>query len=672
LLPDERLLIWNVPYHLGQPLPDTPHASVISPGTNYAYNVWTVGNAANTTTNLFCAGHTMLWDGRFFVAGGHLIENGYGDDRVNVYDYRLSGSAAWTLSSRRMTQLRWYPTTTALPNRRVLTLTGIGGSKHTTSDIPDLWLVGVPWISGLGDYHHPLPAHDRMDNYYPHMFIDPKDGNVFYAARGQEEEGPWRNQKLDLVTLNWSNYSTFPNGTMNVRRLYPSSVMINAKNWAGVRESILVKSGGSKSTGEQEPAVTNTVFADMYLDPPIWTSGAGMSLARLNHTLIALPTTDVVAFGGSLRQGTNGIPNVEETRPRTAPELWKPFVADRATRPWKLFTRPSPQDREIPRGYHSSATLLPDARVVAGGGEPDSAPPGSGQEHQRHTQIYSPPYGGTDSWQALRPTVGVDCPSVIRYGETFDVTVTPNATSGRPISKLTLISLGGTTHAFNENQQVVELDFVNLGDNVLRVTPPAAPKIATPTFYMLFAVDDADQGLPGETRIIGIPSIAKIVQLKDFEPIYPAGGWLTRGTPDEAINWNRPFDLLLGDNQYLGGRIKVGPGFTGAGVEFVVAGTSPLMDATKVRLQVESRATTNMNLTLALFNWLTSTYQPVAGPLPVGTAESIREVVVANAPGQYVRSSDGLVKTRFTYVQKGPAFVWPPYVMTDVVEFGAR
>ncbi|MGI8923613.1 MAG: galactose oxidase-like domain-containing protein [Fimbriimonadales bacterium] len=671
LLPDERLLIWNTNYSFGQPLPDTPYGTAVSPGTNYAYDVFTVGNASNSTTNLFCAGHTMLWDGRLFNAGGHLIENGYGDDRVNVFDYRLPNNQAWTTSGRRMTQLRWYPTTTALPNRRILILTGIGGSKHTTADLPDLWMVGVPWLTGLADYHHAFPPNGNMDNYYPHMFIDPKDGNPFFAARGWADEGPSPNQKLDLVKLAWSTYSTFPNGSMNVRGYYPSSVMINAKNWSGVRESIIVKSGGAESSGEHEPAVTNALFADLYQDPPTWQAAAGMNLGRLNHTMVALPTTDVIVFGGSLTFGTNGIPVPEEAKPRTAPELWKPFVSDRATRPWKLFNKPTPADHEIPRGYHSTATLLPDGRVAVGGGEPDGADKGSGNENTRDVQLFSPPYGGTDAWQSLRPTIGVNCPTVIRYGETFDVTVSPNVTSGRPISKLMLISLGSTTHAFNENQQVVELDFQNLGNNVLRVMPPTAPKIATPTFYMLFAMDNTDLGPQGETRIIGIPSLSKMVHLKDFEPVYPSGGALTKGTAQQGINWAQPYSLLLGDNQYLGQRIDFGPGFTGSTAEFVVSGIAPVTDPTKVRVHIESKTGGIADLTIFLFNWLTNAYESVSGPSVSNQTEKIYEIVVANTTGKYVRA-DGSVKAKFAYIQRGPTFVWPLSARVDVVEFGVR
>jgi hypothetical protein len=99
LLPDERMLLWNNSYSFGQPLPDTPRLTVVSPAINHAYDVFSVGGAANLTTNLFCVGHTLLEDGRLFAAGGHKIENGYGDDRINVFDWRnpnRSGSPAPT------------------------------------------------------------------------------------------------------------------------------------------------------------------------------------------------------------------------------------------------------------------------------------------------------------------------------------------------------------------------------------------------------------------------------------------------------------------------------------------------------------------------------------------------------------------------------------------------
>ena len=544
LLPDQRLLIWDTGYMNGLPLPDMPHATTISPGTDYAYDVFTVGDAYNHTTNIFCAGHSYLWDGRLFVSGGHLVENGYGDDRVNVFDYRQPGGQFWTESTHRMTQFRWYPTSISLPDRSVLTLTGVGGSGHTTSDIPDLWMFGVPWESGLADYMAALPRKSDMDNFYPFVFIDPKDGNLFYASRGQQDENPFKNQKLNLATLAWTSpYSTFPNGTMNVRHFYPSAVIINAKNSQGVRESIIAMTGGSKS-GETEPATANTLFCNLYEDPPIWHPAMPMNYARMNHVMVGLPTGDVIVFGGAREQGPSGVPDVPSAKLRTAPELWKPFAADRETRSWKLFNRPPTDERQIPRGYHSTAILLPDARIVTGGGEPDSGGP-PGFEHQKVAQIFSPPYGGTDNWRSLRPTIGAGCPTVIRYGEPFNVTITPNATSGRPITKIMLTSLGAQTHAFNESQQIVELDFQNLGNNVLRITPPSSTSLMVPGPKMIFAVDDTDLGQQGQTRIVGIPSIAKMVSLDDLDPIFPSTGGILKGTAEQSINWSQPYALLL-------------------------------------------------------------------------------------------------------------------------------
>src|SRR5882724_669965 len=40
----------------------------------------------NSTTNMFCSGHSLLPDGRLLVAGGHLRQDGHGDSQLNIFD----------------------------------------------------------------------------------------------------------------------------------------------------------------------------------------------------------------------------------------------------------------------------------------------------------------------------------------------------------------------------------------------------------------------------------------------------------------------------------------------------------------------------------------------------------------------------------------------------------
>jgi len=662
LLPDERMLLWNNSYSFGQPLTTTPNLTVVSPGTAHAYNIFSVGGAANNTTNLFCVGFTMLEDGRLFAAGGHKIENGYGDDRINVFDWRNPNNE-WITGTNVMTQLRWYPTATYLPDRRVLITTGIGGPTHAPSYIPDLWVMDVPWLgTPLKDYHAALPNFPTVDSYYPFWFVDPKDGNMFLANRGKADESPNPNKKLNLATLQLSTYGALSNQNINVREQYPSAVMINAKNDKGVREAILVMTGGAKS-GDETLSSNSALFANLYADPPTWTPAQPMNFTRQCHTLVALPTRDVIAFGGTDRFGPNGKPYLQEALPRSAPELWNPFATDRATRPWKLLTLPT---RQIPRGYHSTALLMPDARIMTAGGEPEGAAAGTGYEWQEVPQIFSPPYGGRADWITRRPTLS-GVPASIGYGDTFDVTITPNATSNEPIERLVMISPGAVTHAFNERQEVYELDFVHLAGNTYRVTAPAATRLATPGYYMVFAVDATDDGTAGETRIKGIPSVCQWLQVKDYTQVFVSGGRIARGSSSTAINWSAPNELLLGENAYLGSAIFYGPWLNGPRAEIEFEGTSPTTSVTKVRFSAQVKVLGDGEMKVFFKNQTTSAWVLV-DTRSVNATEKNYDIVANNA--NFVGAS-GKIAAKLEFKQTAPALS-TPRVYIDVAELGIR
>jgi hypothetical protein len=395
---------------------------------------------------------------------------------------------------------------------------------------------------------------------------------------------------------------------------------------------------------------------------PIWTAAANMAFSRQCHTLIALATGDVVAFGGTDRFGPGGNPYLAESQPRTTPELWNPWATDRATRPWRALAQPT---NIVPRGYHSTAVLLPDARVMTSGGEPEGAPPGSGFEFQWNSQMYSPPYGGRNDWATRRPTLSA-APTVIRYGETFQVSMSPNGASGRPITKLMLVSAGAVTHALNGRQEVIELDFQHVSGNTYNVTPPPAPKHATPGYYMLFAADDTDEGTG--TRIKGIPSYAKWVQLKDFEQIFVTDGQLLGGIPLGQILWTKEESLLLGDNKYLANGIRYGPGFTGPRVETVFTGIADTPSPTKVRLRVQAKCTSTARMTVYFKNVSTGQWVQIGNFLDVTQTDQDFEVVADN--DNFV-AANGELSARVHFRAMSPSFVTPS-VSIDLAELGVR
>jgi hypothetical protein len=140
----------------------------------------------------------------------------------------------------------------------------------------------------------------------------------------------------------------------------------------------------------------------------------------------------------------------------------------------------------VPRIYHGTALLLPDARVLyTGSGD------ASGAKDERNYEVFSPPY----LFKGARPTITGALPAVVAYGQTL-VVETPD---GAGIVKVTFIRFSSVTHAFDQSARLVPLSFAPIA-NGLSVTLPASRATAPPGPYLLFLVN-AD-GVPSEGRIV--------------------------------------------------------------------------------------------------------------------------------------------------------------------------
>ena len=206
-----------------------------------------------------------------------------------------------------------------------------------------------------------------------------------------------------------------------------------------------------------------------------------MAVARrqMNATLLADGT--VLATGGSDAAGFNTKPTDDRV---LAAERWDP-----ATERWTALARQTHY-----RLYHSTALLLPDARVLSvGSGQPAA----TGLTDDYTGEVFSPPYlFKLDGSPAVRPAFS-GAPDNAGYGASFPVTVT----SAAPIVKVTWIRLSTVTHATNMNQRMNYLSFSASG-STLTITLPSNGNLAPPGHYMLFVVDAN-----------GVPSVAKIVRI---------------------------------------------------------------------------------------------------------------------------------------------------------------
>jgi hypothetical protein len=229
--------------------------------------------------------------------------------------------------------------------------------------------------------------------------------------------------------------------------------------------------------GGGDPPTATAEMIDLTQGSPSWQPAASMHSARrqINATILADGT--VLVTGGTGGAGFNNQSGVVHT-----PELWNP-----ATNTWRTMAA---EDRN--RTYHSTAILLPSARVLSSGSGEGGGISYANAEFS--AQVFSPPYlFKPDGTLATRPSI-TSAPARVSYGQTFTVD-TPNAAD---ITRGNLIRLSSVTHTFNQSQVNFPVDFSPASSTSITGTAP--PSWAPPGTYMLFLVNGA-----------GVPSTAKMV-----------------------------------------------------------------------------------------------------------------------------------------------------------------
>src|SRR5919109_3905750 len=209
-----------------------------------------------------------------------------------------------------------------------------------------------------------------------------------------------------------------------------------------------------------------------------------MRFARRQLNALMLPDGKVLVTGGTSGSGFN-----DETNPVFAAEMWDP-----ATEQWTTLASAT-----VPRLYHSTTLLLPDGRVLSMGGN----------DHLE-TEIFSPPY----LFKGARPAI-TSAPGSVGYGQSFFVG-TPNAAA---ITKVTMLRLSSTTHAFNMGQHFSQLTF-SQATGGLNVTAPANANVAPPGYYLLFILNG--NGVPSEAAIVRVGGTAPPVVSPTLTSLVPS------------------------------------------------------------------------------------------------------------------------------------------------------
>ena len=385
-------------------------------------------DAPHAGYNIFCAGHAFDSRGRLVVSGGQLILL-YGMKENAVFD---SVTGAWTRSPL-MNYARWYPTCITLPSGDVLSISGLD-EQSVAVPIPEIFrLATQTW--------RPLVNASLLLPLYPRAFVAP-NGKVFFATSISRY----------LDTAHKGSWSTVANRLVPGRDDYGSAVMYEP--------------GKVMFVGGADPPVNTCEIIDLNQPVPTWQPTGSMARPRRQHTATLLPDGKVLVTGGSSEFGID-----TETGKNLFAEIWDP-----ATGLWTLLA-----PAQVYRGYHSSALLLPDGRVLSAGGNghPDA-------------EVFSPPY----LFRGARPTIS-DAPATLTYRSLFTLT-TPDTAK---IGKVTLTALGSASHAQNFGQHFISLKFT-AANGALTVSTPANAYLCPPGYQLLWLIDTN-----------GVPSVSKTIRL---------------------------------------------------------------------------------------------------------------------------------------------------------------
>lgn len=169
-------------------------------------------------------------------------------------------------------------------------------------------------------------------------------------------------------------------------------------------------------------------------------------------------------------------------------------------------------DQQYPRMYHSTALLLPDARVISmGGGHRSYLGGGVSLQEQPTGQYFAPAYSAS----GVAPAFANDAPMelVIPHPGEDDVgpqeVMIPLADDTEPVDHVTLIRLGSVTHGFDMGQSIMKLDAIQDGDSLMiaESSDPAFPfntNTAPAGYYMAFLMSAA--GEPSAARYARVTS----------------------------------------------------------------------------------------------------------------------------------------------------------------------
>ncbi|MCO5566164.1 hypothetical protein L7F22_019840 [Adiantum nelumboides] len=416
---------------------------------------------ANTHHNMFCPGMNSLPDGRLMIDGGDT------DQAATLYD----PFANTFTRAANMTMGRGYQSSVTLSNGKTFT---IGGS----------------FTGGIGGQNGVPMKNGEIYDYTTNQWSPLSGALVQPMLQTYDNAGAWRTDNHAWLHA-WSGGSVFQAGPSKNMNWYSTTGSGGVQS-AGVRNnnndqmcgiSVMYDNGKILSTGGAQSYTDNNALNVAHVvtlngvnKAPTVQQIQNMNYPRSFHNAIVLPNGQVFITGGQSYAAV-----FTDTQSVLQSEIFDPST--------KTFTTVAPAS--IPRNYHSSTVLLPDGRVMSGGGGLCYVNGNCNNANHQDIQFYSPPYlFDANGNPASRPTVK-SITSSQQQSEKVRVnpggTLTVNLSS---VSGLThvLVRMGSSTHSVDTDQRRIPLSVKKTSGTTVTLSIPNDNGIVPPGFWYYFAV----------------------------------------------------------------------------------------------------------------------------------------------------------------------------------------
>ncbi|MFF5210933.1 galactose oxidase-like domain-containing protein [Streptosporangium sp. NPDC000396] len=442
-----------------------------SPGGFVKYEIQ--GLVGREKRNLYAMGGSMTLDKQDFQG----IKDAYEFDPV----------AERYVKVQDMSEGRWYPTMTALPDGRVMAVSGLDTVGQVTRDNEIYNPRTKTWQPGPKRFFPTYPALFLLDN--DTLFFSGMNAGYGPGQLALRPPGIWdyRHDTDHLVKTKGAVSGVAPD---EMEAFTPVTGLPEPElNETGASvllppaqdQRVMVMGGGP--VGERQPGQKNatdrTAIIDLKQNEPRYVRGPNLSDPVRYPSAVLLPDDTVFSFNGS-----------GDYRGRGASDVLRAEVYRPGSNSFHEAAAPA-----VGRNYHAEGLLLPDGRVLSMGSDPlfaDEAGSIPGSFDQR-VEIYTPPY----LHNGEKAPVFTDGRQVVRLGRRAGFK-TPDA--GR-IKEVRLMRPSAVTHVTDVEQRSVKLDFTRVPTGII-VTIPSNPALVPPGWYMMFGV--TAKGTPSHARWVQV------------------------------------------------------------------------------------------------------------------------------------------------------------------------